>query len=346
MDKLIIESKYSGLGKTFRLPKFFFKPVIINDYWDYVELYLKSNKMNIAGIYWQQAREFYMASIGLPTTSSSLILYYCFLNATKALLTAKGISFTLTDGLPNLTESGHTRLENEQITFHPDGVLHALSRYFEDTGTSESHHHAFKDLLYNLLFLQKAFALTYKNKRPEMFIPIYHPHFIKADESDAFYLRFMVRSNFANRHTAKKICSLGFRLHSDDYSNFISNDSFEWSDLQEKKNESLRQAIEFHKKQRRNIHYEVNTILKWYLKRTGINHTVDKHPLTIMLAGMKKVSELARYTPVSLVKYLNSKENWLLTEFIENSPKQFIDQISCEITNQSLVYRRSESSKI
>jgi hypothetical protein len=345
MDELIIESKYSGLGKTFRLPKFFFKPVvIINDHWDYVELYLESNKMNEAAIYWQQAREFYRASIGLPTTSSSLILYYCFLNATKALLTAKGIPFPLTVELPDLTESGHTRLENEQITFHLDGVLPALSRYFEDAGTSESHHHSLKDLLYNLLFLQKAFALSYKNKRPEMFIPIYHPYFLKDDKSNAFYLSFMVMSNFANSYTAKKICARGFRLHSDDYSNFISNDSFEWSNLQEKKNESLRQAIEFHKKQRRTFHYEVNTILKWYLKRTGIKHTVDKHPLTIMLAGMKKVSELARYNPVSLVNTSDSKENWLLTAFIENSPKQFIDQISCEITNQSLVYRQSENS--
>lgn len=345
MEDLIIKSKYSGLGKTFRLPKYYFEPVVsINDHWDYVELYLKSNKMNKSAIYWQQAREFYKASIGLPTTSSSLILYYCFLNATKALLTVKGISFTLTDRLPDLSESDQARLENELITFHPDGVLHALSKYFEDAGTSESHQHSFKDLLYNLQFLQKEFGLTYKNKHPEMFIPIYHPHFLKDDESDAFYLRFIVRSNFTNRYTAKKICALGFRPYSDDYSDFISIDSFEWSNLPEKKNESLRQAIEFHKKQRRIIHYEVNTILNWYLKRTGIKHTVDKHPLTIMLAGMKKVSELARYNPIRVVEHLNSKENWLLTTFIENSPKQFIDQISCEITNQSLVYRRSEKS--
>lgn len=341
MDELIIENKSTGLGKTFRFPRGFDRKGIFNDYWDYVELYLESNKMNESAIYWQQAREFYKASIGLPNTSSSFNLYHCFLNATKALLTAKGLSFTLTDELSDFTGSGQTRLANIKITFHPDGVLHSLSRYFEDTGTSESHHHSFKDLLYNLNFLQKAFSLTYKNQRPQMFIPIYHPHFLKDYERDVFYLRFIVMSNFANGYTAKKICAQGFSDRSDDYSDFISNDFFEWSNLQENKDKELHQAIEFHKKQRRTIQYELNEIPKWYLKRTGIKHTVDKHPLTIMLAGMKKISELTTPNPVSQVKSLNSQENWLMTEFVENSPKQFIDQISCEITDESLVYRPS-----
>ena len=52
---------------------------------------------------------------------------------------------------------------------------------------------------------------------------------------------------------------------------------------------------------------------------------------------MHRLSELARYEPFVLVNHFKLTQNWLLTEFIKGAPIEFIDQISCEITNQNFM---------
>ena len=47
---------------------------------------------------------------------------------------------------------------------------------------------------------------------------------------------------------------------------------------------------------------------------------------------MHRLSELCRYQPIKLSKFLAGKKNWLLTEFIEMAPGQFLDAIASEMT--------------
>jgi hypothetical protein len=53
---------------------------------------------------------------------------------------------------------------------------------------------------------------------------------------------------------------------------------------------------------------------------------------TLIIAAMHWLSELSRYNPQILNKHLEKDASWLLTEFINKSIYQFIDQISSEIT--------------
>jgi hypothetical protein len=71
----------------------------------------------------------------------------------------------------------------------------------------------------------------------------------------------------------------------------------------------------------------------WYLKRriAGIP-AIDRYGVTLMMTAMHRLSELARYDPKGLSAHLSGSSNWLLTEFIELAPAQFIDEIACEIT--------------
>lgn len=57
------------------------------------------------------------------------------------------------------------------------------------------------------------------------------------------------------------------------------------------------------------------------------------HTLTLIMAAMHRLSELSRYDPRGLMSYLDGKENWLLTEFIELAPAQFMDELVCEMTS-------------
>ncbi|MDF8825025.1 YaaC family protein, partial [Escherichia coli] len=55
------------------------------------------------------------------------------------------------------------------------------------------------------------------------------------------------------------------------------------------------------------------------------------------LRAMHRLSELCRYDPLKLRQLLNEKENWIIAEFIQQSPSQFIDAISSEITGHQFL---------
>lgn len=72
----------------------------------------------------------------------------------------------------------------------------------------------------------------------------------------------------------------------------------------------------------------------WYIKRDiGGARRIARYTLTLIMAAMHRLSELSRYDPRGLMSYLEGKENWLLTEFIELAPSQFIDELVCEMTS-------------
>jgi hypothetical protein len=341
MEDLIINSKPVGLHKGFKSPDFNSKTVLVRDHWEYVEMYLKRKHLDNAVFYWSQAKEFYKASLDLPNTSSPLTLYYCFLNAAKALLTVKQIVFTERHGVAGQTAAGNTNLENEQIIFHRAGILNSLSAFLEDPNTATRHQFSFKDLLYNLPFIHRAFSLTYATHYPEIYIPIVKPTFLKNRTTRQVFLSFKTSGNYANGHTERKITPLGFTKDqpnsTDKQFQFISNTSFAWSSQRPQRTQNLQALTDFHKQQKRVIQYIFGSNTLWYIKRAGANHTIDKHPLTIMFACMHRLSELARYEPLTLVNHFNLSQNWLLTEFIKGAPMEFIDQIACEITNQNFM---------
>ncbi|WP_299143409.1 YaaC family protein [uncultured Vibrio sp.] len=53
---------------------------------------------------------------------------------------------------------------------------------------------------------------------------------------------------------------------------------------------------------------------------------------SLTIGAMHRLSELSRYNPQNLHKHLTKDASWLLSEFINKSIYQFIDQISSEIT--------------
>lgn len=89
--------KYKNKAITIKKPKispdFASKTVLTDSTWQYVEIYLRSQDQDDALFYWEQARNFYESTKDLSLVSKPLTAYYCFLNATKALLEVKGGGF-------------------------------------------------------------------------------------------------------------------------------------------------------------------------------------------------------------------------------------------------------------
>ena len=93
---------------------------------------------------------------------------------------------------------------------------------------------------------------------------------------------------------------------------------------------------------RREFQYIRSSKKLWYLKRTALNHpeVMNLNSMLIIMAAMHRVSEIVRYKPEQMAHLLNSKENWLLHEFLTLALDQFIDELAAEITGQDInVYR-------
>ena len=77
----------------------------------------------------------------------------------------------------------------------------------------------------------------------------------------------------------------------------------------------------------------------WFLKRSNLasSSVINLSSMTLIMAAMHRISEIARYKPEQLNRLLKSKENWLLHEFISLALDQFIDEIACEITHHEIM---------
>ena|SRR5699024_8338397 len=122
--------KKLSLHKSIMNPKVANKTVLVENPWDYIEMWLKRNQESEEALfYWQQAKQFYIAANQLPLTSSPLAQYYCMLNATKTLLIVKNATFSNHHGVTGYSSKNRTTLANEIVKFKRNGILPALCLY-------------------------------------------------------------------------------------------------------------------------------------------------------------------------------------------------------------------------
>ncbi len=333
---LIYKQRILRPSKAFISPDFKSKTVLASSHWDYVEMYLKRDSNNESLFYWRQSKAFYNAAKNLPTESSPLTLYYCFLNAAKALLVSKNQLFSKNHGVSGKSGTGNTNLKNEIISYKSRGIAASLGRYFGDSNIEIDH--SMWELLYNLAFIHRSFNLSYPSDSTELFIPLKNLRFIVSDFQHYGWFVTDTFKSCETQHTINRINDLGFRQDGQ-FENFSIrfNKKFKWYYQGNKKKNNLNRLSNYQHKFRKNLQYIYGDKTLWYIKRTGVNNLVDKHPAVIIFGIMHRLSELARYEPLTLNHHFELRQNWLLTEFINGSADQFIDMISCEITNANIM---------
>jgi hypothetical protein len=113
---------------------------------------------------------------------------------------------------------------------------------------------------------------------------------------------------------------------------------FDWNIHCDKK-ERLQHLSKYHGKVRKDMHYIFGDTRLWYIKKdipTNLS-ILKRNSLTLIFASMHWLSELTRYNPEKFDKMMNTKLNWLIHEFVDNALYQFIDEISCEITDADIM---------
>ncbi len=333
-----IKSRIAKPHKASASPDLSSRNVLTNSPWDFVELWLKKEKKKEALFYWNQAREFHTASNGLPRQSSPLLHYYSFMNAVKALLSSKSISFNEYHGVSAHDMGGAStkiNLANEGVKIKAQGVLPSLSNYLCESETDNTH--SLQDLLFNLPYIHRTYCLTYKSQT-DMYIPIKDAHFVCDKRNGVAYFRASLSSDFSNSHVVKRF-PLIFEIESTEKEYLLkSNVTVPFSRPGRPTSTDLANLMSLHSQVRCELSYINGAQTLWYIKGvTSGPKRISRYPSTITLAAMHRLSELSRYKPLELDSFLSGQKNWLLSEFIQQSPAQFFDEISSEITGHQFL---------
>lgn len=332
--ELRIANRTAYFRKAITKPNFASESVLAGDAFEFVDLWLTRNCTS-ALPYWRQSKAYFDASRHLPVVSAPLTSYYCFLNATKALLIVKGVTFTDNHGVTGRRAANAKRIiSNEEIEIKGGGVLAALSSYFGENHLIKDFTVA--DALGNLPFIHRAYRHTFRSK-PELFIPLRNPLYRKHPTDPYVWFSAEIRGKFADPRVLKTL-PVDFEVDAGLEGCVIRSKKrskwFRRGAPAAGKTAAMARLWTLHRRLRRQVSFISAPVDLWYLKRTVAGATViPRSNLVIMFATMHRLSELSRYDPAGLGQYLAGPANWLLSEFIRLSPSQFIDEIACEITS-------------
>jgi len=332
-ENLVFQGKELLLVRAVVDPNFGQKKVLTSDPWEYVDLWLRRNRNLDAAFFWQQSRQFYRASLELPATAAPLPLYYCFLNATKALLVAKGVKHSAHHGLSGYRVGTKASLQNEKVKLKRGGVLPALMSYYGETETTSDY--SLKEIFYNLAYIHRAYSLTYRER--ELFISIHEPRYVRKEGSSETWICAESEVQYDDDRVLRTLPP-GYEKDLGSNDDFVlrRKKRFKWSKGKSAVALNLKRISRYHAEVRRDITY-VAGVNRWYLKRRLSTATIiDRHAPVLIQAAMHRLSELSRYDPLRLSRLLDTHRNWLLSEFIRSAPHQFIDEIACEITGEEL----------
>ena len=288
------------VSKVKSFPEFAKKSVLTDSTWTYVEIFLRQKKAKKALFYWEQAKTFYQATKNLNILAKPLTQYYCFLNATKALLTFKHIGFSNYHGVTGKNVGNRYVLQNDLITFKPSGILPSLCAYLTEGHTGKATKYTLKDILYNLQYVHRAYNVTFP-EQGELFIPIKNPKMVYDKIRDEAWFETRLEPTASNKRTLNKLPGYSVDKYYGDSDNWVirRDKVFTWKAPRNKPTkESLKKLSEYHQKVRKQLRYIYGTKDLWYIKRKDLkNNIIDRNTLTLTFAAMHRLSEMARYDP-------------------------------------------------
>ncbi|MEE3500319.1 YaaC family protein [Acidiphilium acidophilum] len=335
IETILFGTKVLRPHKAVRDAQFEVRTVLTTNPFNYVDLWLRRKHMNEALFYWRQAQAFYRASQNLQIESAPLVLYYCFMNAAKALLSAKSIKFDPHHGVSAERMRGPNSrvvLSNEGIKIKGKGIVPSLSIYFGEMEKKTKY--SLENVLHNLVFIHRTYGLSYpKNK--EQFLPLKDAEFVR--DSDTAQVRFRAKPvDDADWQHFRRVLPPEVVANPDGSRSVLSVDHIDWASRDNPTAAELDTLRGLNTKLRTSVQYINGAQTLWYLKTAG-KYEIKRQSITLTLAAMHRLSEICRYRPAELDSFLNGQKNWLLSEFVAVSSTQFLDEIACEMTGHQIM---------
>ena len=341
--------------------------VLTDDVFSYVDFWFKTNKKILKdengkrveqdhAFYWNQAKNFYVATKSLPIESSPLPMYYCMLNAIKAYIFYNANSFDeirncfnghgLHEGMQDV-EDHSVRLDNIFVIRDGWGVFSKFSKLIDDDFENKwecgrSGAVSIKELVSQLSFIHSAYISTYSLPRKnEKFIPLLSgstPTFRYCRDRKIRLVIDIDRNYFKQDaiilpEEIKQSIPECFEINSDNCFQLISKQFFRKKDI-----------LSVYKEYRKHFSYIMADKRIWYLLREINNENCmpNLNSMLISVAVVHRFSEIVRYKPEQMYRLLQGKESWLIHEFLSIVLDQFMDEISCEITKKEIMPTRKK----
>jgi hypothetical protein len=239
--------------------------VLTKEPWTFVSLWLKRNGSEDALFYWEQALEFQAASVGLPLRSAPLPLYYCYMNAAKALLSSKGMQFNPYHGVTShqVKVSKRMSIANEGVRIKADGVLPSLSSYYGESEAQRTY--SLQELFFNMPFIHRTFCLTYKNQT-DMFLPIRECVYVVDTRERRAFFKAELSRDWASKHALNRLPpSLSRATEIGPYT-IRSVNAVACSRPRKPSTANLKEIADLHKTLRGDVFYINGTETLWYVK--------------------------------------------------------------------------------
>lgn len=309
------------------------RTVLTRSPWEFVSLYLaRANRNSL--FYWTQARRFADAAARMPLESAPLLHYYSFMNAAKALLVAKNVTYHEHHGIRAHNIRGKSKkieLSNEGVRLQTNGVLPALAGYLGDSDRRTIY--SLKDLLFNLPFVHRTYCLTYRSQA-DMFYPLTESGYEFDTTTKLAYFTAKLSRDFADAKHVSKLAPAFTSHPTQPPAKAIRSASSVSMPSRRVSTAAARTAIVgLQRIVRADLYYINGAQTLWYAKgQIGGPARIARSSLTLTLAAMHRLSELCRYKPIEFSSFLAGQRNWLISEFVRMAPEQYLDEIAAELT--------------
>lgn len=307
--------------------------IVISDiwaFWDYVvkkassdrktEVFLKSLL--------EQAKNFYVAAEESPTKSQPLLYYYSFLNFSKILVNltkGHGPGKKYMHGMKDKSNNKflHSEVLKEKQKVNVVQVAHELVSEFDPAIPTGDLTLKVKDLLNHCIGVHRAYSEIYNQQ--EVFFRLHNPKLFKNGKELIFSSELKCSANDVPSITAR-----GYVIKLEDDKHFYEVKTAIGSYTPARKDYARLSAL-------------IQTQGIWYFVGNGgytmylSNSTVGRYSQeSIIYMVMFYLGSITRYHPYMFDEIFSDKEQWLMSEFLNTQPKQYLYLATARILGQSV----------
>jgi YaaC-like Protein len=331
--------------------------VPLQEPWSYAEFHIKNSyppdRIRNALAYVQQAQSFYVAAKAADRHACPLLWYYCFLNLTKALLIRTDPLDELASGMHGISDpvenkEGYVTLGKQ--TIKTSGIILGgagryqvfpnLCRILAEPLPVGGSQISIKSLLRRVLGIHRAYMKAFGED--SHFAKLREPEFMECPPPNGphLWLRFFLREEDFNSTMSFDSLQEGLQpifnaVTAGDGGARLKAHCFESQHLPFAKtaNEDLPLLMA---KIRPRVHALV--LPRGYLYYAMFESELALPQTAAIYAIMFYLGSIVRYRPYDFDKLVEKKHRWVIDEFLQIAPKQFIILMVNEITQSEISY--------
>ncbi|MDX6765596.1 MAG: YaaC family protein [Candidatus Methylacidiphilales bacterium] len=333
--------------------------VPLQEPWSYAEFYIKNefpdNKSRYALAYLEQARSFYETARKANRDAAPLLWYYCFLNLTKTLLVRDDAVDNLAGGMHGISDPAENKegyLSLNKQTISAWGALTSGSGRYQifpnlckavgQPLAAGENKMSVKSLLRQVLGIHRAFMKAFEED--SHFIKLREPQFLEHNATGGkggeLWLRFfLLKEDFNDTvkfdELRKQLDPVFKAVTPGDTGEEMAGHCFE---------STHRPFTRWSSDELPALQKEVGPKIRTLVLPRGSLHYVmferenTLPQVAVLYAIMFYLGSIVRYRPYDFDKLVTKKYRWVIDEFLQIAPKQFVILMISQITRSEISY--------